>query len=154
VFRIDNAGEFCGKEFDQLCKQCGIACKNPTPYTPKQNGFSERMNKTLMDKERSMLSGLGLAQEFWVEAVGTTKYLVNMSHSLMLVDMTPHEVWSDKNPSAPHLKLFGYDAFMHVPKEKGSKLDKKEFKFIFIGYKEGMKGYNIWDHASMKTVYI
>jgi hypothetical protein len=25
VLRIENDGEFCGKEFDQFCKQCGIA---------------------------------------------------------------------------------------------------------------------------------
>ena len=34
VLSTDNGGEFYGKEFDQLCKKCGIACKNTTPYTP------------------------------------------------------------------------------------------------------------------------
>jgi hypothetical protein len=43
-----------------------------------------------------MLSGVGLAQDFWVEAVETTRYLVNMSHSLVLFDMTPNEVWFGK----------------------------------------------------------
>jgi transposase InsO family protein len=60
----DNGGEFCGKEFDKLCKQCGIACKNATLYTPQKNGVIERMNITLMDKARSMINGVGLAQEF------------------------------------------------------------------------------------------
>jgi hypothetical protein len=59
-----------------------------------------------------------------------------MSPSLTLVDMTPHEVWFGKNTSISHLKVFGYDAFLHVPKEKRSKLDKKVVKCIFIGYKE------------------
>jgi transposase InsO family protein len=45
VLRTDNGGELCGKEFDQFCKQCGITCQNTTPYTPQQNGVSERMNK-------------------------------------------------------------------------------------------------------------
>jgi hypothetical protein len=40
---------------------------------------------------------------------------------------------------------------VHFPKEKRSKLDKKEVKCIFIGYKEGMKGYKLWDHASTKN---
>jgi hypothetical protein len=35
VLRTNNGGELCGKEFDQLCKKCGISCKNSTPYTPK-----------------------------------------------------------------------------------------------------------------------
>jgi hypothetical protein len=153
VLRNDNNGEFYGKEFDQFCRQCGIACQNTTPYTPQQNGVAQRMNRTLMDKGRSMLSGVVLAQEFWVEVVDTAKYLLNMSPSSVLVDMTPHEVWSGKKPSVSHLKVFGCDAFVHVPKEKRSKLDKKEVQCIFIGCKEGMKGYNLWDLASRKTMY-
>jgi hypothetical protein len=54
------------------------------------------MNKTLMEKERIMLSGAKLGQEFWVEAVGTTCYLVNRSPSLVLDDKNPHKVWTEK----------------------------------------------------------
>ena len=64
VLRTDNGGEFCKKEFEELCKKCGIAWKNTTPYTTKQNGVSKRMNKTFMERVRSMLSGVGLGQEF------------------------------------------------------------------------------------------
>jgi hypothetical protein len=76
-----------------------------------------------------------------------------MSPLLALVDMTPHEVWFGKNPLVVHLKVFGCDSFVHVPKEKRSKMDKKEVKCIFIRYKEGMKGYKLWDPASRRTVY-
>jgi transposase InsO family protein len=62
VLRIDNGGKFFGNEFDKFCKQCGIAHQNTTPYTPQQNGVFERMNKTLMDKEMSMHSGVGFAK--------------------------------------------------------------------------------------------
>jgi hypothetical protein len=112
------------------------------------------MKKTLMDKARIMLSGARIAQELWVEAVDTKKYLVNMSPSSALVDTTPHEVWSSKKPSVSHLKVFGCDAFVHVPKEKMSKLDKKTVKYIFIGYNEGMKGYKLWDPTSRKQCAI
>jgi len=80
----------------------------------------------LMEKVRSMLSGAALAQEFWVEAVDTACYLVNRSPSLVLFDMTPHEVWFGNNPSLSHLKVFGCGAFVHVPKEKRNMLDNKE----------------------------
>jgi hypothetical protein len=30
VLRTDNGGELCGKEFDHLCKKCGIAHQNAT----------------------------------------------------------------------------------------------------------------------------
>jgi hypothetical protein len=64
VLRTYNGGEFCGNEFEEFCKKCGIARKKTTPYTSQQNGVVERMNRTLMEKARCMLSGAGLGQEF------------------------------------------------------------------------------------------
>jgi hypothetical protein len=98
-----------------------------------------------MEKERCMLSGVGLGKELLAEAVGITCYLVNKSPSLALDDKTPQEVWTGKKPSLTHLKVFGYEAYVHVPKENRSKLDKKAEKCIFIGYKDGLKGYKLWN---------
>ena len=64
ALRTDNGGEFCKKEFEEFCKKCGIAQQKTTPYTPQKKRVAERMNRTLMEKERSMLSGTGLGQEF------------------------------------------------------------------------------------------
>jgi hypothetical protein len=52
-----------------------------------------------------------------------------------------------------HLRFFGYDAFLHVPKEKRNKLDTKTINCIFIGYKDGMKENKLWDLVLRKTVY-
>jgi transposase InsO family protein len=61
---IDNGGEFYRNEFEEFCKKCGIARQKNTPYTPQQNGVTERMNRTLMEKARNMLRGAELGQEF------------------------------------------------------------------------------------------
>jgi hypothetical protein len=111
------------------------------------------MNKTLLEKIRSMLSGAELGHEFWEEALGTTCYLVNQSPSSTLDEKNPHEVWTKKKPSIQHLRVFGCDAYVHVPKENRSKLDKKDEKCIFIGYKDGVKGYNLWNPETKKTIY-
>src|SRR5271168_1572192 len=144
---------FCSKEFEKFCKKCGIAPQKTTPYTPHQNGVAERMNKTLMERERSMLSGSGLGQEFWAEAVDTACYLINRPPSSELEDKTPQEVWTSKKPSLSHLRVFGCDAYVHVPKEKRTKLDSKYEKCIFIGYKDGLKGYKLWNPVTRKVVY-
>ena len=75
----------------------------------------------------------------------STCYLVNRSPSSALDDKTPHELWSGKKPSIQHLRVFGCDAYVHVLKENRSKLDKKAEKCFFIGYKDGVKGYKIWN---------
>jgi hypothetical protein len=85
--------------------------------------------------------------------VGSARYLVNRSPSLTLFNKTPQEVWSGKKPYLTHLKVFGYEAYVHVPKKKMSKLDKKVAKCIFIGYKDGLQGYKIWNPENKKVMY-
>jgi hypothetical protein len=76
-----------------------------------------------------------------------------MSPSSVLFETTPNEVWYGKKTSVEHLKVFFYDEFVHVPKVKRSKLEKKEVECIFIGYKEGMKTYKLQDPALGRTMY-
>ena len=42
---------------------------------------------------------------------------------------------------------------MHVTKEKRSNLDNKDEKCIFAGYKDGIKGYKLWNPITRKIVY-
>ncbi|GBP87760.1 Retrovirus-related Pol polyprotein from transposon TNT 1-94 [Eumeta japonica] len=46
-----------------------------------------------------------------------------------------------KKPNIHHLKVFGCEAMIHLPKEKRKKWDSKAQKAIFIGYCEHTKGY-------------
>ena len=107
-------------------------------YTPVE--WSCKKNEHDVDgKKRCLLNGVRLGKELWAEAVGTTCYLVNRSPSSVLDEKTSQEVWYGKEPSLTHLKVFGCDAYVHVPKENMSKLDKKAKKCIFIGYKDDLK---------------
>jgi hypothetical protein len=153
VLRIDNGREFCRNEFEEFYMKCDIARQKATAYTSQQNGVAKRMNMMLIEKIRCMLSGVGLGKELRAEAMGTTCYLVKKSPSSILDDKTPQEVWTGKKPSLTHLKVFGCEAYIHVPKENMSKLDKKAKKCIFIGYKDGLKGYKLWNPEFKKVVY-
>lgn len=102
------------------------------------------MNNTLMEKERSMINGVGLGLEFWGDEVDTTCYLFNASPLLGLEDKTPHEICNSNKPSFSHLKVFGCDAYVRVPKDKRIKMDSKYERCIFIWYKYGLKGYKFW----------
>jgi hypothetical protein len=85
--------------------------------------------------------------------MGIACYMVNRSPSSALDDKNPQEVWTGKKPSLTHLKVFGYEAYFHVPKENKSKLDKKDEKCIFIGYKDVLKGNKLWNLETKKVVY-
>jgi len=75
-----------------------------------------------------------------------------MSPSSPLEDKTPQEVWTGKKPSLSHLKVFGCDAYVHVPKKERTKLDCKSERCIFIGYKDDLKGYKLWNLVTRKVV--
>jgi hypothetical protein len=70
-------------------------------------------------------------------------YCMLPSQLIILIKMDekmPCEVWNGKKPSLTHLTVFGYDAYVHISKENMSKLDKKDENYIFIGYKDVLKG--------------
>jgi hypothetical protein len=85
--------------------------------------------------------------------VGTTYYPVNRSPSSTFDGKTPHEVWTGNQPSLTDLKVFGSEAYVHVPKKNRSKLYKKVENCIFIGYKYGLKCYRLWNPETKKVVY-
>jgi hypothetical protein len=43
-----------------------------------------------------------------------------------------------------HLRIFGCPVYIHVPKEKRSKLEPSSKKGIFVGYRETSNAYRIY----------
>ena len=76
---FDSGGEYVSKSFQDFCDAEGIKRELTTPYNPPQNGVSERMNITIQEKMRSMLSNVGLPNGFWTEALAIAVHLINRS---------------------------------------------------------------------------
>jgi len=122
--RSDNGGEYRGP-FERYCRNVGIRLEKSPPKTPQRNGLAERMNKTLTERVTAMLSHAHLPNSFWTEALMNAMYVVNLSPSVPLAGDIPQRVWSGKEVSYKHLKVFGCRAFVHVPMDERSKLDSK-----------------------------
>lgn len=60
--RSDNGGEFVSGAQLEYYKKQGIQFESTVAYTPQQNGVAERLNRTLVEKTRSMISDIGLAK--------------------------------------------------------------------------------------------
>ena len=74
-----------------------------------------------------------LPMYLWVEAARTTVYVQNkISHSAIGFK-TSKEMFTGKKPEVCHLKIFGCPVFVHIPKEKRTKLDSSKKKGIFLG---------------------
>ena len=75
--RTDNGREYISSEFEEYLKFTGICHEVTVPYTPEQNGVAERLNRTLMEAARSMISHAKLNSSYWGEAVATAAYVWN-----------------------------------------------------------------------------
>ncbi|KAG8490786.1 hypothetical protein CXB51_014006 [Gossypium anomalum] len=147
--RTDNGLEFCSDEFNRLCKSEGIVRHLTVRHTPQQNGVAERMNRTIMEKVRCMLSNANLPKSFWAEAASTACFLINRSPSVAIEKKTPQEVWSGNPANYSDLKIFGCPAYAHV---NNGKLEPRSIKCVFLGYKAGVKGYKLWCPENRKVV--
>ncbi|KAG8473091.1 hypothetical protein CXB51_035032 [Gossypium anomalum] len=134
---------------DGLCKLEGIVRYLTIRHTPQQNGVAERMNRTIMEKVRYMLSNANLPKSFWAEATSTACFLINRSPSVAIEKKTPQEVWSGNPANYSDLKIFGCPTYAHVD---NGQLEPRSIKCVFLGYKAGVKGYKLWRPEKRKIV--
>ena len=79
-----------------------------------------------------MLSHAKLLKSYWTEAMLTVVYLINRSPSVPLKVDVPQRVWTGRNVSYQHLRVFRCLAYMHVAKDEFS--------------------YRLWDFLDKKVV--
>ena len=153
VLRTDNGGEYTSAKFEDYLKAEGVRHERTVPKTPEQNGVAERMNRTLVETIRSMLIDSKLPHKFWAEALATATYIRNRCTTKAIDGMTPYEAWTGAKPTVKHLRVFGCDAFVHIPKDERHKLDSKSKKCILLGYGEHTKGYRLYDPERRRVLY-
>ncbi|GJR39598.1 retrovirus-related pol polyprotein from transposon TNT 1-94 [Tanacetum coccineum] len=129
------------QEFNNLCKESGIARHLTVAGTSHQNGLAKRMNRTLLNKVRCLLIQFSLPDSFWAEATIKAAYLINRSPSTILEKKTPMDLWSGHPANYKMLRIFGCVAYSHVNQWK---LNPRAIKCIFLGYLDGVKGYRLW----------
>lgn len=141
----DNGGEFDNEAVKKILQKFGIQHRLTMPYTPEQNGCSERENRTLVEAARSMLHARGeMPQVLWAELINTAAYVLNRTGPTRVDAKVPFELWHNRKPKISHLKIIGSECYAHIPKQCRKKMDKKAIKGMLIGY-ENDDGYRIWD---------
>jgi hypothetical protein len=144
VFKTDNGNEFDSFKYDELCRASGIKRELIVPYNPQQNGVAERKNRTICEAARAMMHDQNLPLCLWAEAASTTVYIQNRCPHKVLESKTPEEVFTGCKPSVEHLRIFGSPIYIHISKEKRTKLEPSGKKGTFVGYSETSKAYRIY----------
>ncbi|XP_043805248.1 uncharacterized protein LOC122721479 [Manihot esculenta] len=124
TLKSDNGKEYTSATFSKYYEEAGINHQLTAPYTPQQNGVSERKNRTVMEMARLPTKAVD--------------------------GKTPFEAWYGYKPSLKNLKVFGCLCFTYVPQIKRDKLDKKAEAGIFVGYSSVSKAYRIFQPNTRK----
>lgn len=147
--RSDNGGEYENKRFEQFSKENGIVLERTIPYTPQQNGVSERYNRTIMERVRALLLESNLGDEFWGEACNTAVYLMNLIPKGG-ESCSPNELWNSEKVDLSKLRIFGEKCMGHIPKEKRGKLEAKSEELILVGYEAN--GYRLYNPTTKSII--
>ncbi|GAQ92153.1 hypothetical protein KFL_009340020 [Klebsormidium nitens] len=149
----DRGGEYWNGEVKDFCAKTGIYHQKTNPYSSPENGVAEKLNRTLMDKTRPMLSESGLEQKWWGEAILTANYVRNRTVTKK-TGKTPYELFFGKKPDVSNLRVFGVRAFVHTPAQRRKKLDPVSKPGIFLGYEPGTKGYRVLLTSDRRTIVV
>ena len=154
VLRSDGGGEYNNRRMLEFLRTSGIKWERSIPHTPQQNGTSERLNQTLMNRARAMMTKSELPSMFWSEAVKAVCHLKNRTPCKGDDGLkTPWERAFGVKPDVSHVRVWGCDAFLRKAGCKRKKIGDKADAVKLVGYGEedGVKGYRFW-HPKSKTV--
>ena len=97
-----------------------------------------------MEVVKTMIHDQDLPTHLWDESARTIVYVQNiLSHSALGFN-TPKEMFTRKKPEVSHLEIFGCSVYVHISKEKRTKLDSSRKKGIFVVYCEVSKYLRIY----------
>jgi transposase InsO family protein len=152
IFRTDNGSEYFSNVWTSYMKDEGIRWETTTPRTPEQNGVSERLNRSIVDRVRTILIDAGLPLHLWTEAVNYIVYTKNRSPT-HAIPITPFEKRYNRKPDISRLHRFGCVAFVLDDAPGRHKLDPKGKHALFVGYPETQKGWRVY-HPSKRQIQV
>ena len=147
-FRSDNGGEYVSRNFDNFLANAGIRHETTAPYTPEQNGVAERLNRTLGNITRSLLTEGKCPQAMWGNALLHATYLNNRLPSKSLHMKSPFQQFLKRNPDISKVRVFGCRAWAHIPAENRYKYEVRAVPAIYLGVTNGSKAFKLLDPAT------
>jgi transposase InsO family protein len=130
-FLSDNRGEFDNEKVRNILKENGIVQRLTAPYTPEQNGNTEHENRTVVEMARTLMYAnkeASFPEEIWGELIKIAVYILNRTGKSKEEWKSPYELWIKKKPRLKHFRIIGAPCYVHIPKQRRTKMDKKAVK--------------------------
>jgi len=146
--RSDRGGEFTCEPLQDWMVEKGMRQQLAIAYSPQQNGAAERLNRTLLDRARTMLQGAGLTTGFWEDATRYAAWISNrVPSSATDGGMSPYQRLNNRPPNLMMARTFGSMAQVWVnskkPKSRG-KFAPRAAWGAFLGPSTKSKGWEFY----------
>jgi hypothetical protein len=153
AIRVDRGKEFINENLKTWCHQQGIEINQTAPYSPSQNGVTERMNRTLVELARTMRAATSLPEYLWEEATAHAAYLRNRSYTTSVKGSTPYQKWYGKRPNVAHLREFGAPVWVLLQGQKvPRKMLPKSQRKSLVGFDDGSKSVLYYNPETRKVL--
>ncbi|KAL8152123.1 hypothetical protein V2J09_021931 [Rumex salicifolius] len=150
--QCDHGREFDNNDLHSFFSNHGVLLRFSCPHTSQQNGKAERMIRTITNTIRTLLFHGHLPPRFWVEALNTATYLLNITPTTTLAMRTPHQLLFNQLPSYGHLRVFGCLCYPNLTATTKHKLEPRTRPCVFLGYALKHRGYRCLDLANHKVI--
>ena len=144
-------GNMLTQHFRAFALSLAYSCST-VPFTPQHNGVAERKNRSLKEMASCMLHAKSLPHKLWAKALNCANYIQNISPHRSIKDKTPFEAWSGTKQEVTHFRVFSSRAWAKIPSKKRKALDPQSIECIFVGYPDGMKGYQLLISSTDKLI--
>lgn len=147
----DNAKEY-RHNLASFCKKKGIIYNFSPPYTKEPNGAAERINRTILNKIRTIIFTSNIPRFLWPEAANAIEYIYNRTPHSSIGFKCPLELKENRILTLEELdsiKIFG-SIIYYKNKLPRDKLDIRAYKGVIIGYSDN--SYKIWDYKKRKII--
>ncbi|KAJ4749591.1 polyprotein [Rhynchospora pubera] len=148
ILRTDGGAEFkpIATHFLQIIHQ--TSC----PYTPQQNGTSERKHRHIVELSVAIMNYASIPHIFWDEIFSRTIYLINRlpsSHTHKI----PYKTLFSKDPDYTFLRVLGCLCYPYTKPYNSNKLETRSLPCVFLGYAKSQKGYRCL-HLPTNKIYV
>lgn len=126
----------------KTCQISGIIHQAKVPFSPQHNGLAERMNRTIMERARSMINHMQVKKNWWAEAVISAICITNSVPCAAHPNKTPHDTCFK---TKQNLDYSIYDYLVHVASRMS----------ILPSARNGHKSISVhvsWRHQSNKRI--
>ena len=143
-WRMDGGKEYSPNKLATLAEDLGQVVELTTPYTPEQDGTSERSIGIICERTRTAIIDLNIPPFLWTHIFSSMVMITNRTATSTIDRKTPYQAFMDQLypdqdnvPSVAHFRVLGCKTYVQMPKERrvlSEKVKERAEVGILVGY--------------------